>query len=173
MTDLCTFTESCGAGRVLGEWYADPAAGGIGGGMAAERGRIDMPLPREADSEIKDVYSFPWKRIVEAAHAKSGGAFDIEAAKDPGTNLQWQISAWYDNDHSPPNDFFDEGAIPVCAEVVDIVPNSGKAGTTTEDNLTLCEGDSDFDGDVDGTDASVFKADFGRGGYTNPCPTRP
>ena len=172
MVDLCTFTESCGAGRELGEWYADPAAGGIGGGMAAERGRIDMPLPREADSESKDVYSFPWKRIVEAVHAKSGGAFDIEAAKD-ATNIKWQISAWYDDDHAPPNDFFDEGAFPVCAEVVDIVPNAGKADTTTEDALTLCEGDADSDGDVDGTDASVFKADFGRGGYTNPCPTRP
>ena len=27
-----------------------------------------------------------------------------------------------------------------------------------------CEGNFDCDGDVDGTDAAVFKADFGRGG---------
>ena len=34
-----------------------------------------------------------------------------------------------------------------------------------------CEGnfDCDQDDDVDGTDAAVFKANFGRGGYNNPC----
>ena len=32
-----------------------------------------------------------------------------------------------------------------------------------------CEGDFDADGDVDGTDASTFKADFGRNTYNNPC----
>ena len=36
-----------------------------------------------------------------------------------------------------------------------------------------CNGNFDCDGDVDGTDAAVFKADFGRGGYTNPCPGCP
>ena len=34
-----------------------------------------------------------------------------------------------------------------------------------------CEGNfnPDEDRDVDGTDASAFKADFGRGGYNRPC----
>lgn len=32
-----------------------------------------------------------------------------------------------------------------------------------------CEGDFDEDGDVDGTDASQFKADFGRSDYNDPC----
>ena len=34
-----------------------------------------------------------------------------------------------------------------------------------------CEGNfnADVDDDVDGSDAAVFKADFGRGGYNNPC----
>ena len=34
-----------------------------------------------------------------------------------------------------------------------------------------CEGNFDpkLDDDVDGSDASLFKADFGRGGYSNPC----
>ena len=32
-----------------------------------------------------------------------------------------------------------------------------------------CEGNFDGDNDVDGTDATTFKTDFGRGGYNNPC----
>ena len=36
-----------------------------------------------------------------------------------------------------------------------------------------CDGDFDCDTDVDGTDAALFKSDFGRGGYTNPCPYCP
>jgi hypothetical protein len=33
-----------------------------------------------------------------------------------------------------------------------------------------CEGNFDCDLDVDGTDASVFKSDFGRSKFSNPCP---
>ena len=36
-------------------------------------------------------------------------------------------------------------------------------------DICECEGDFDCDQDVDGTDAVVFKADFGRGAYNNPC----
>ena len=34
-----------------------------------------------------------------------------------------------------------------------------------------CEGNFDCDQDVDGTDAAVFKQDFGRSPFSNPCPT--
>ena len=34
----------------------------------------------------------------------------------------------------------------------------------------LCEGNTDYDQDIDGADVSVFKADFGRNQYNNPCP---
>ena len=34
-----------------------------------------------------------------------------------------------------------------------------------------CEGNFDCDQDVDGTDAAVFKEDFGRSQFSNPCPT--
>ena len=36
-----------------------------------------------------------------------------------------------------------------------------------------CEGNfnPDEDDDVDGSDAAIFKADFGRGGYNSPCET--
>src|SRR5210317_1250043 len=33
-----------------------------------------------------------------------------------------------------------------------------------------CEGNFDCDQDVDGTDAAVFKSDFGRSAFANPCP---
>ena len=33
-----------------------------------------------------------------------------------------------------------------------------------------CEGNFDCDDNVDGSDAAIFKADFGRGEYNNPCP---
>ena len=34
----------------------------------------------------------------------------------------------------------------------------------------FCEGDFDYDGDQDGTDASLFKSDFGRSEFSDPCP---
>jgi hypothetical protein len=33
-----------------------------------------------------------------------------------------------------------------------------------------CSGDFSCDGDVDGTDASLFKQDFGRSSIQNSCP---
>ena len=36
-----------------------------------------------------------------------------------------------------------------------------------------CNGNFDCDEDVDGTDAAVFKADFGRSPFKNPCPGCP
>ena len=36
-----------------------------------------------------------------------------------------------------------------------------------------CEDNVDLDYDVDGTDAAVFKSDFGRSGFNNPCPEPP
>jgi hypothetical protein len=34
----------------------------------------------------------------------------------------------------------------------------------------FCEGNFDYDKDVDGTDASMFKSDYGRSGLSDPCP---
>ena len=36
--------------------------------------------------------------------------------------------------------------------------------------IDYCEGNFDGDVDVDGTDAAVFKSDFGRSAFKNPCP---
>jgi len=37
--------------------------------------------------------------------------------------------------------------------------------------VDFCEGNFDYDQDVDGTDASTFKADFGRSPFKNMCPS--
>lgn len=36
--------------------------------------------------------------------------------------------------------------------------------------IDYCEGNFDYDQDVDGTDAAVFKEDFGRSTFDEPCP---
>jgi len=36
--------------------------------------------------------------------------------------------------------------------------------------VDFCEGDFDHDGDQDGSDAALFKSDFGRSSMQNPCP---
>jgi len=36
--------------------------------------------------------------------------------------------------------------------------------------VDFCEGNFDYDADVDGSDASRFKEDFGRSTFLNPCP---
>jgi hypothetical protein len=38
--------------------------------------------------------------------------------------------------------------------------------------IDYCEGNFDGDVDVDGTDAAVFKSDFGRSAFKNPCPPK-
>ena len=42
--------------------------------------------------------------------------------------------------------------------------------TTSAQDYYLCEGNFDYDEDVDGTDASLFKSDFGRNQYSYACP---
>jgi hypothetical protein len=34
----------------------------------------------------------------------------------------------------------------------------------------MCNGDFNCDGDCDGSDAALFKLDFGRSIFSNPCP---
>ena len=45
------------------------------------------------------------------------------------------------------------------------------AGCYPDNNNPSCEGNFDYDCDVDGTDAAVFKSHFGRSGFKNPCPS--
>jgi hypothetical protein len=39
------------------------------------------------------------------------------------------------------------------------------------DDITMCKGNFDYDGDVDGTDAALFKEHFGRSAFNDPCPS--
>ena len=41
---------------------------------------------------------------------------------------------------------------------------------TTTSAQDFCQGLADYDQDVDGTDASMFKSHFGRSTFSNPCP---
>ena len=45
------------------------------------------------------------------------------------------------------------------------------AGCYPDNNNPSCEGNFDYDCDVDGTDAAVFKSHFGRSGFKSPCPS--
>lgn len=48
----------------------------------------------------------------------------------------------------------------------DIYPPSGDG---IGDACSLCESDFECDEDVDGSDATLFKNDFGRRNFNNPC----
>jgi hypothetical protein len=45
------------------------------------------------------------------------------------------------------------------------------AGCYPDNSNARCEGNFDYDCDVDGSDASTFKSDFGRSKLSNPCPS--
>jgi hypothetical protein len=164
----------CGDGRRRGEWYIINESAGAA--VVPARGRIDMPLPRETDTDDEDCYTLPFKRIVEAAKA-AGGDFDIAAAENVA-NVKWQISVWYDPDFgTTENDFFGEcdgvGCSPqglTCAEVSDVIPDTGVTDASGGDANTYCETNPDGDEDVDGNDLTKFLEDFGRGSYDRPCP---
>ena len=38
------------------------------------------------------------------------------------------------------------------------------------DDVQMCKGNFDYDGDVDGSDAALFKLHFGRSAFSDPCP---
>jgi hypothetical protein len=172
-------TTACGEGRKQGEWYITAVSvGGAGGSSEPDRGRIEMPLPRTADSDSADCYTLPFKRIVEEAKA-AGADFNISAAENVA-NVKWQVSAWYDPDFvTTQNDFFGDcepggtcGIGNPCAEVSDVIPDNGAglADASGGDANTYCETNPDGDEDVDGNDLTKFLEDFGRGSYDRPCP---
>ena len=53
--------------------------------------------------------------------------------------------------------------IVLCSILLLLVPFTAMA-------QDFCEGNFDYDKDVDGTDAFQFKTDFGRSAFMNPCP---
>ena len=100
-----------------------------------------MPLPKATDQTGSDVYTLPYKRIVLATKA-AGGAFDLEKAKDPATYLKFQVAAWEDPSYATTmNDWMDlsGGFSNYCDEVVDVVPNTGKAAVSASDDQTCIQ----------------------------------
>ena len=157
----CQVDHECGLGRIRGEWYANSILGSSQ--RPAERGRIDMPLPKAADDTSgQDAYVLPWGRILEAAKAQ-GADFDLaEAQTNPG-NIKYDLSTFYatDYDTNGNDDFFVPITGGTCAAITDVVPNSGMASVDINKAcVAACNGDFDVDADVDGTDAVNFKADF-------------
>ena len=55
-------------------------------------------------------------------------------------------------------------------DISDWMPNVGTADMQEANAMTYCEGNFDNDQDVDGTDAGLFKSNFGRSEFINPCP---
>ena len=62
------------------------------------------------------------------------------------------------------------GVVVVIASVFVV---SLSTSTVLAQEIDYCEGNFDGDTDVDGTDASVFKSDFGRSPFSDPCPPKP
>jgi len=157
--------------RKFGEWYSVTMAIGQDK-VGALRGFSD-PTPTFANT--KTSRTFPWATILVYANYEAsfspGDHFSYADAIDPATT-KWQLSVWTDPAYSGTNrDDFGDGL--TYFNISDVVPNGDgnlvngvDAGTA----LTFCEGNFDFDLDVDGADASKFKTDFGRSPLKNPCP---
>ena len=163
----CSYDTPCSTGRTIGEWYAiAPAAGPE---VMVERGKLE-PLPAGTNSDDEDCYTLPWAIIVQSAYSALSGnpeQFDLFKATD-SANLKFQVSTWYDPDfYTTENDFIN--TTQVCAEITDVVPNSGMASASQ--GKEICEGNFDGDRDVDGLDLMKFKEDWGRSGFINPCPS--
>ena len=166
LNEPCELTTPCDAGRIKGEWYCSITALGTGSAPFV-RGRIDSPLPLGTDEGSSDCYQIPWRDIIERAIAADAPAnsFDYAKAADVA-NLKWQASAWISLTN-PTDDFFNTAGFP-CAEVSDVVPNTGMADAR-HGNLD-CVMNPNGDQGVDGSDVGVFLAEFGRSGFNNPCP---
>lgn len=172
----------CGRRREAGEWYAIlSSAGQPQRAIGILRGITD-PIPGQAAaaSATTDAYTLPWSYIIAYANQQQvsqspgdPGNFDFNPG-DPNyyANGKWQISLFYDADADTTDK--DDVADGVTAfNINDWAPDVGKADMLVSggaSDLTYCEGNFDGDKDVDGGDAAKFKANFGRSGFSNPCP---
>jgi hypothetical protein len=141
--------------------------------LTSDFGTIILPKTPAGpdDADTFGSYIIPYTAMIQRAYAKTTGAsdqFNLSAAQDPANNLKWQISTWYDTNHTGTdvNDFMqtDYG----CPALTDIVPNTGIAAIET---TVECYGDFNADRDVDGTDLFLYAINHGRPGGPGPlCP---
>jgi hypothetical protein len=164
---------SCGKGRKPGQWFAATSIGSSSGNIGVLSGLLEPTPWQPGSGKTSDCYGLPWSQILYYAHqelAGSGENFDLPKAQNPANN-RWQVSVWYDPAYAPGNqDDFIDGSI--FLNISDWLPNGdgNKATMQAGDNLTFCEGNMDYDTDVDMLDASHFKTDYGRSNFKNPCP---
>lgn len=167
------YQGACGKKRRTGQWYAMATLNGQPTrAMGFLHGLLD-PLPREPDSgQTEDAYTLPWDQILQYAHEELQGhpkRFNYARSLDISNN-KWQVSIWYDSDYSDQDDIL-SGIMPAWTyDVSDWMPNAGTAGMQEADAMTYCEGNFDNDQDVDGSDAGLFKSNFGRSEFIDPCP---
>ncbi len=168
----CTVEGSIERARHFGEYFVVTGGSGTTDTVGALRGFSDPTV--FMTQATKRSITFPWATLLVYVNNEAeyyGEKFDYTNALDPATT-KWQLSIWTDADaETTDKDDFGDGT--TYFNISDVVPNgdgnlvsSVDAGT----NLTFCEGNFDFDVDVDGGDASKFKTDFGRSGLKNPCP---
>lgn len=163
---------NCGHGRKIGEWFAIASTGGqpirmLGNIRGLLRPLPQLPIPPYPTEES---ITLPWYHIIGFVLGDNPGVFNFNKALNPA-NQKWQISMWYDETYTFTDikDDFTDGPLGPF-DVSDWAPNAGKADMEVATALTYCEGNFDGDKDVDGTDASKFKSDFGRSSVKNPCP---
>ena len=155
--------QSCSKGRKAGEWYAYASAFGMENGLGVIRGFLD-PLPGNHEGWSGDCYTLPWGYILQYAYDALAGdprQFNLEQALNPANN-KWMLSIWHDAAFADQDDFADGTTF---LNISDVMPNGNLDlvnSVDVADNLTYCEGNFDNDEDIDGTDASRFKTDFGR-----------
>jgi hypothetical protein len=178
---------TCGRRRESGEWYAITSIEGQPiRAIGILRSYLD-PIPKAPESgETEDCYTIPWSHIIAYANqhqvetsAGDPRNFDHTKARANGyADGKWQVSIWYDADASSTDeDDVVSGVFPgQTFDINDYAPDVGKAdmlvsGGATD--LTYCEGNFDHDLDVDGTDAAVFRSDFGRNSFFMACGNPP
>ena len=176
---------SCATERKGGEWYVLTSLSGQPvRAIGFLRGYADPTPGVVAGGTVQTSYTFPWQSIIAYANASLAGVagrFNNDKAI-VFADARWQVAIYYDENYGTDPGFgIDEddvttktgaGALDVEFDVCDWAPD-GDGNTQAmlvADNLTYCEGNFDQDSDVDGGDAALFKSNFGRSGFKNPCP---
>jgi hypothetical protein len=161
---------SCATKRHYGEWYAVASSGNTDTNGVL-RGYSDPPPDIDF---TKKCYTLPWYMILlcaKEAITNPEDDFDYSVALNPATT-RWQLSVWTDPAYATGNqDDFGDGS--AFFNISDWAPNGDGVLVSSIDAgawNTYCEGNLDGDMDIDGSDASKFKSDFGRTVIFNPCP---
>ena len=170
---------SCATERKGGEWYALTSLSGQPvRALGFLRGYSDPTPGVIAGGTVQTSYTFPWQSIIAYGSAHLNGVpgrFNLAKAK-VYMDAKWQVGIYYDANYNADEDDITTstgpGALDVKFDVSDWAPDGdgNMASMIAADDLTYCEGNFDQDQDVDGGDAALFKSNFGRSGFKNPCP---